>query len=66
MLSTQLNYSDCPLLILLDMCFDFQQLYLYRYLLLMKMRLVRDYGKCYFRFLDIQLRICEGEKTRNA
>ena len=66
LLSTQLNYSDCPLLILLDMCFDFQQLYLYRYLLQMKMRLVSNYGKCYFRFLDIQPGMGEGEKTRNA
>ena len=45
------------------MCFDFQQLYLYRYPLLMKMRLVSNYGKCYFHFLDIQQRICEGEKN---
>ena len=32
----------------------------------MKMRLVSNYGKCYFRFLDIQQRICEGENNEEC
>ena len=44
MLSTSLNYSDYTLSILLNICFDFQQLYLYPYVLLMKIRLVSNYA----------------------